>query len=400
MSLDLVQIAGQIQGMAENLKVKEEERRDKLRFALGILHSIATEFDQLKHRIEAGKTTWLVAGLKEKLDLRRPTIPCPEDFIVLASDGSHIDVDRHHSTHCFLINIGLVQLQYGQNPEARLSASPLLYFKNNELIISSSDGRQVPIEGQLLGLKRTIEESRLLAEKVGEMEGDLPVVVLLDGSLILWGMIGQVYQDFVIHELLENGFLNYLNRIREISDTRQLALASYISFPRSTEVVNALRLAICPHQTVNCDYYCNGKVEERGCEAVAGLVDRDIFNQLLSQGERSAVFSSRSTIVEKYYGDHEINFFYIKVDDEIARVEIPVWVADDAKLINLVHAVIVDQCRRGLGYPVALSEAHERAVVTTVDREHFWRLVEQILAEDKIWLTSSAKQQSKRTRWI
>ena len=67
---------------------------------------------------KAGKTTWLVPGLKEKIDLCQPTIPCPEDFIVLASDVSHIDVDRHHSTRCFLINIGLVHLQYGQNPEA------------------------------------------------------------------------------------------------------------------------------------------------------------------------------------------------------------------------------------------------------------------------------------------
>jgi len=53
-----------------------------------------------------------------------------------------------------------------------------------------------------------------------------------------------------------------------------------------------------------------------------------------------------------------------------------------------------------LGYPVALSEAHEKAMVTGADREQFWSLVERTLAEDRIWLESSAKQRSKRTRWI
>jgi len=78
----------------------------------------------------------------------------------------------------------------------------------------------------------------------------------------------------------------------------------------------------------------------------------------------------------------------------------PSWVADDSKLTNMLHSMILDQCRKGLGYPVSLSEAHEKAVITGVDREQFWRLVDQILAEDQIALRNSAKQQSKRTRWI
>jgi hypothetical protein len=84
----------------------------------------------------------------------------------------------------------------------------------------------------------------------------------------------------------------------------------------------------------------------------------------------------------------------------VARVEIPLWVAEDEKLVELVHATVLDQCQRGLGYPAALSEAHEQAVVTGADREQFWRLVEQVLADDRVWLESSAKRQSKRTRWI
>jgi hypothetical protein len=39
-------------------------------------------------------------------------------------------------------------------------------------------------------------------------------------------------------------------------------------------------------------------------------------------------------------------------------------------------------------------------VVNVADREQFWRLVEQVLSEDGIFLESSAKMQSKRARWI
>ena len=81
-------------------------------------------------------------------------------------------------------------------------------------------------------------------------------------------------------------------------------------------------------------------------------------------------------------------------------VEIPQWVAKDESLLNLTHGLILDQCQRGLGYPVALSEAHEKAVVTTADREEFWQLVESLMVEEKMPTPTSAKSFSKRTRWV
>jgi len=88
------------------------------------------------------------------------------------------------------------------------------------------------------------------------------------------------------------------------------------------------------------------------------------------------------------------------VGDEIARVEIPQWVARDEDLLNLTHTLVFDQCQRGQGYPVALSEAHEQAVVTMVDRENFWQVVDSSLVEEPLPTPTSAKSQSKRTRWV
>jgi hypothetical protein len=49
---------------------------------------------------------------------------------------------------------------------------------------------------------------------------------------------------------------------------------------------------------------------------------------------------------------------------------------------------------------VALTEAHEKAVVTGADREQFWQLVETLMVEEKMPTPTSAKSFSKRTRWV
>jgi hypothetical protein len=197
--------------------------------------------------------------------------------------------------------------------------------------------------------------------------------------------------------LLDKGFLNSLEELRKLCQERKLAVASYISFPRSTDVVNALRVAVCPRESVDSDR-CPA-CETRECDALSGVRDRDLFASLLEPGERSALFISSSRIQQRY-GVHQVHFFYLRVDDEIARVEIPQWVADDNDLLNLTHALVIDQCRRGHGYPVALSEAHEKAVVTGADAEDFWRLVEASLVEERLPANVSAKSRSKRTRWV
>jgi len=72
----------------------------------------------------------------------------------------------------------------------------------------------------------------------------------------------------------------------------------------------------------------------------------------------------------------------------------------DESRLSLAHSLVLDQCQRGQGYPVALSEAHEQAVVTGADRENFWQLVESSLVDEHLPTLTSAKSFSKRTRWV
>jgi len=400
MPLDLDKVFPQVTGMIARLKAEGAGRQKRLQYALEVLHSQPGDLADLAGKIKSSRTTWLVAGLVDGLAHHYKPSPAPDEFTILATDGSHIAVDRHRATRCYLINIGAVALHYGRSPHASLKSFPSLYSGEEELVIVPDDGkgREQPIEGNLLGIKRSVDECCQLARLAQELPQDKPSLALLDGTLILWGL--EAYPEFVTEALLDKGFLGYLTEIKRLNERGpKVAPASYISFPSSTEVVNALRVALCPHDLPDCDRYC-ATGETRECDAVAGTRDRELFINLLRPGERSALFTSRSSIVQKHYGEHQVYFFYLRMGDEIARIEMPRWVARDENLLNLVHSLVLDQCRRGQGYPVALSEAHEQAVVTAADRENFWQLVESSLIEEKLPSVSSAKSRSKRTRWV
>ncbi len=120
----------------------------------------------------------------------------------------------------------------------------------------------------------------------------------------------------------------------------------------------------------------------------------------MEEGERSGLFLSSSKISLDRYGEHKVYFFYLNVGREIARVELPEWVARDARLLPLVHSAIFDQCQRGDGYPRALAEAHEKAVIGGADREVFWRLVESTLVGNRLSTKTSEKERSKRIRGL
>jgi hypothetical protein len=357
--------------------------------------------------------TWLVAGLPEdgrSIDLaQRSALPstATDAYTVIATDGSQIEVDRHGPANCFLINVGGALIHYGDSPSAELFSQPALFTGPEQMVLADPEGglREQPIDQVLLGVKRMVMECEELAERVEALERGTPVLALLDGSLVLWELSGTRYPDHVRGILLQDGLLAGFNRLRDAAASRPLAFASYISNPRSTEVVNVLRVAWCPHEGLEsrgCDAICGvGGDGNRECgEVAAGLMDRDLFSDILEPGERSAIFASRSPIVLSDYGAHEVRFCYLNVGTEIARLEMPEWVANDIGAVDLLHALVMDQCNKGRGYPVALQEAHERAVVTAGDRRVFWEMVEESLAGQGVPVSGSEKARSKRLRAV
>ena len=122
----------------------------------------------------------------------------------------------------------------------------------------------------------------------------------------------------------------------------------------------------------------------------------DNLNLVVDDGSGSMQISAVSGNIAVEDGSGSITM--TNVGGEIARVETPKWLADEPGAIDLLHATLLDQCRKGRGYPVALQEAHERAVVTASDRRYFWALVQASLEEQGVGASSSEKARSKRVR--
>ena len=99
----------------------------------------------------------------------------------------------------------------------------------------------------------------------------------------------------------------------------------------------------------------------------------------------------------KRYGDHQIVAFYVRGCDEVGRVEMPRWVADQPDWLDLIHTVVLDQCEKGGGYPIILQEAHQRAVVRAQEKEVFYRiLARQVRSAGGATPSYSGKATSKR----
>ncbi len=397
MPIEFSRLAAQVNDMVAQAVVEDGERRARLELAVRTFAD--ADADVLSKKITDSKTPWVVAGIASGFNRQYEPQPCPQEFTVLATDGSNIDVDRHNSVRCYLINTGTVAIHYGAKPDAQLSSEATIFFGDKLVIKDQSSSRERMIEGPLLGMKRSIAECAALADAVVKQPSSRSTLAMVDGSLMLWGLTPEEYEGFMREELLDKGYLISFDSMKKRSIEGPFALCAYTSFPRNAEVVNAMRISMCGRDPVDCDC-CRQEKRKRECDDMAWITDGSLFEKLLRAEQRSAVFSSGLRKYEKYYGEHKISFFYLKAGDEIARVEVPQWVAERDDLVGMVHSLALDQCRRGQGYPVALMEAHEKAVVTAADREAFRLLVERAMAEKGINIQMSGKSRSKRTRGV
>jgi hypothetical protein len=79
----------------------------------------------------------------------------------------------------------------------------------------------------------------------------------------------------------------------------------------------------------------------------------------------------------------------------LARVDVPLWIAQDQEAVALVHALIYDQCRLTGYYPYILTRAHELAVVGKRDAESLNDLIDLYMQEAGEIGSITAKQSDK-----
>ncbi len=372
--LDFSKVYKQIQEVGVDA-VREASHKQVLERAMVALESAIDEDRRFLERLEdnAGWALWPVAIPLEGFTFDIELSEAPAAVTVVGVDGSQIMPSHHEVHNCYLLNVGLATIHYGAKFPPKLESYPRLHHRPDDLY-PLVDRRRVHIDELFVSLERTMFELEVLVEHaLSAQERGLPVVAMFDGSLIPWSLdkMPDGYQETYLQRM--EGCLRSLQQAG-------IGLIGYISHSRSSEIVNMLRTFICPFETTNCREHCGDLNEEEfPCSTIWPLTDRQLIGEHLAPGTRSSFCLTAQAISRRLGADQQICFAYFNLGSEIARCEVPRWLATDAAMRDLAMSVVAAQTLKGRGYPVALSEAHNLAVIKAKDREQFFELIKRHL---------------------
>lgn len=367
--LDRTKLLKELQNLSGNIFLDLEKEID---IAKKTWYKISDDKD-FQAKIQNIQSSWLVPKWESNLNKTELVSLTEKEYCVVAVDGSQIYPDRHQGSMCYLINIGTVLLKYSDRSTVYFETQPFVYSNNTDDEISESPDI-VDCKRQELEFSLGLEFCKKLKQENKENP-----IFLFDGSLIFWHLESK-------GSLIKNQYLDrYLGLLYEFYLNKQL-IAGYISLPKSKELINLVRLDLCNFNTVADQSY----------KIVDHIVDAQLMSRILNSFERSIIFKNYSPITQDYPEILRPNFVYLNVMDEVVRIEVPAWIANDSDYLNQVLSVVVDQCKKGYGYPVCLAEAHEQAVIKTVDREFFYHYLQKMSSEQKQRWFTSKKSQKKR----
>ncbi|AFZ02215.1 DNA double-strand break repair nuclease NurA [Calothrix sp. PCC 6303] len=394
--LDLTKLARQIQGLSQHLTQETVASQKRLELAEKYLRDAFTRQDELVNAQDKWRDRILFANatplepLNTCIDIPVP----PKVHTVIATDGSQIAPNHHEIAYCYLLNIGRVVLHYGQNKQPLLDSLPEVFYRAEDLYESRKWGIRTE---EWMGYRRTASEAVVLAElscavargenlnqKVKKnpelstanlplfsesLPPRIPTLAMVDGSLIYW------FLEQLPLEARET-ILPPILAAWEQMKAAKVPLMGYLSASRNVEATNFLRFAACTHPTPDCMSFCSDQNAKLPCKVFDPLRDSTLWSTQLKPGQRGPLWQSNSRILELYQGQ-QIYFCYVHVGTEVARIEIPNWVVEDTELFNEALGLTLAQVQKGYGYPVAIAEAHNQAVVRGGDKTRFFSLLER-----------------------
>lgn len=386
MALELNKVAGQIEEMGRVVAERAGKQRKILPAARDLLHRFAQEQEELRRVADSapGQQLRCASPGDEPLDTQLPPPALPERVTLVASDGSQIYPDQHGLAFYYAINVGSVVFRHGSGEAPQVSSEPTLFYREDQVY---PDGR--PISSDLISAERDLAEMRALADlTLDEPSAGPPRVALGDGSLLIWLQRAAIPEEEQ-RRILER-YLGCLDRLRG----ENAPVAAFVSRPQSAEVVALLYLAHLEPEERH-------SVKRLSDTGFRGLTDRALFGAL-EPGERSALYVRGTASNREFqHRGHTVYFFYLNTGTDLARVEVPEWVARQSAKLDLVHATVYNQCTFNKGYPYVLTRADELAVILGDEREALENLIAQALIRNGLpWPELSRKAQQKQVaRW-
>ena len=372
------------QGAKERRKKKEEAQSQ----ARDLLAAYGDDLNFLRSKVDAAKAA--DANIRCALPLTETlasSYPTPDSVIqatLIAADGSQINPDRHAAIQYSVVNVGaiIMKLNSGEAPEI-VTDTELLY--GDDLLPNG-----FPLSDGMVALKRDVAERTKLDDLSKGIIG--PVVTFTDGPVELWGAKGEDTQSYL--DYVEK-YKTVLSRLQ----TRNVVTAGYVDKPSADLVIRLLEITMADNEQIQ---------KLREFHPLRGVSDRWLFGEakdpLLPPGHRSAIFKIQSSSEKSYKGVLELHFFYLNVGTEghpwPVRVEIPRWVVDDSTKLNLLHAVLVQQCRMmgSRPYPYLLHRAHETAVVKNEEKQQIEQLLSMELRKNNEDVDEGSNKQSAKDR--
>lgn len=387
MPINYQEIYTQIKQVGLGAKERRKKKEEAQEQAQKLLEAYSSQLDFLRSKAESAKAAdanlRCAMPLDEELASSHPLPDSTPQATLIAADGSQSIADRHSPVQFCVINVGgiIMKPDSGETPAVEVE-SELFFGDAIEENGLTTDGG--------VALRRDLAERSVIERLSKDLSGN--IVSFTDGTLEIFRS-----KDIDSPSMYRNTVDAYISVLSRLQG-RGVISAGYIDKPSSSLVVKLLELT----QITIPD-----EMEKlRNAPPLKYVTDRWLFGygntlfQLLPPGHRSAVFKIQSSSEKNYKDMLELHFFYLNVGTEghpwPVRVEIPRWVVDDRQQLDLLHAVLVSQCRMmgSKPYPYLLHRAHETAVVKNEEKYQIEQMLQQELRRNNEDVDEGSNKQS------
>ncbi len=308
-----------------------------------------------------------------------------DDRTTFAADGSQVYAGKETS-----VPVAMIQIGSFENPHAAAKA----YEKNVRVeILSPADlfrDQEEPMNPDI-----RVEERRYLGEvaaigdflkkkKGWQSRGERMPLAFFDNPLLVpFSQKG-----------LQKSLLEATVDLVTLSRETEVPLVGYVDRSFSRDLITMLAAfdpsADCSEASVYDSWLLNSSAA-------------DMPAVLNSWGDRTCYCYSKrrglNAFIDQATGRPTAGFTYLQTmsDSPPARLDIPAWIYEQGLLNELVD-VVRAECVIGLGYPYPLEAADQTAVISTRNREVFFRSLQDFASREKLDFSVARKDTSKARR--
>lgn len=341
----------------KNLPARKLELQAKRDVAFTLLENALKKEADLAQKIAdtAQSEPNLRCAIPLQLDFMQPVPPPQPSYpsTLVAVDGSQILPDRHAAFQYAVVNIGLFIFKPGSS-EAPIEQIETQVFYDQDLY--QPDGSR--LSNEQINLQRDLRERQIMVELAGSLPA--PLLALSDGPL-------ELFREPLKAKETESAFGDFIAALQQLRQ-QNVMTAGYVDRTLADLLIRTLEVSALPEQISQREVR-----EQMGM--LRGVHDIDLLAGHLPYGHRTQVFALQSNSSRFYTADIALHFFYLNMGsmhNNLVRVEIPAWMAENVAALDLVHHTLLEQAKiLGVSpYPYALHRAHEIAILTRQDKQY------------------------------